>query len=163
MSVMLLFICDAMLGRVCRWLRLLGYEADYEPDESDDTLLMKAEKLKGILLTRDQQLYMRAKREGVEAFYVEGDDFYSQLSSIVLKFKLRLQVDPSISHCPKCGGKIVSVAKESVAGVVPRTTLKRHNEFWVCEKCGKVYWKGGMWKSMLRVVEKIKERSGGGY
>ncbi|MBS7287270.1 MAG: hypothetical protein KIH01_00585 [Candidatus Freyarchaeota archaeon] len=147
-----------MLGRVCRWLRLLGYVAYYDLGRDDESLLEMVETSERVLLTRDLNLYRRALKRGVRAFYVEGDDFYDQLWSVAREFKLRLEIDPERSFCPRCGGKIRGARREEVAGFVSLSTLERYEEFWVCTSCGKVYWKGAMWRSMNRVLEKIKSK-----
>lgn len=152
------FVCDAMLGRVCRWLRLLGYETYYNPKEDDESLLEKAKTLGYTLLTKDLHLYKRALKCGVKVFYVEGDDFYDQLGRIVRAFGLRLEIDPTRSFCPKCGGKIRNIDKLRVASLVPQSTLKRYSEYWICTSCGKVYWKGVMWRSMNIVVERVRTK-----
>ncbi|MEM1512455.1 MAG: Mut7-C RNAse domain-containing protein [Candidatus Jordarchaeales archaeon] len=156
MLAILLFVCDAMLGRVCRWLRLLGYAAYYDPKGDDEYLLEKVVASRGILLTRDLHLYRRALKHGVRAFYVEGTSFYEQFWSVAREFKLRLEVDPRCSFCPKCGGKIREAKGDEVAGIIHPSTLERYGEFWVCTSCGKVYWKGAMWRSMNKVLEKIR-------
>lgn len=155
-SVILQFVCDAMLGRVCRWLRLLGYEVYYDPGGSDDSLIEVAEKCGGVLLTRDMHLYRRALRQGVRAFYVENDDFYDQFHKIACEFNLKLEIDPNRSFCPKCGGKVREAGREEVYGLLPPGILEKYKEFWICTSCGKTYWKGFMWKSMKKVLDKVR-------
>jgi len=130
--------------------------AYYDPKEDDESLLEKVAASGGFLLTKDLHLFKRALRHGIKAFYVNGISFYDQLWSIAREFKLRLDVNPERSFCPKCGGKIREAKKDEVVGLVPPSTLERYDEFWICASCGKVYWKGAMWRSMNRVLEKIK-------
>lgn len=140
-------------------MRLLGYLACYDLGEDDESLLERVKASEEVLLTRDLNLYRRALKRGVRAFYVEGDDFYDQLWRVAREFRLRLEISPDRSFCPKCGGRIRSARKEEVASFVPPNTLERYEEFWVCASCGKVYWKGAMWRSMNRVLEKVKSKN----
>lgn len=137
-------------------MRLLGYEVYYDPDGCDDFLIKVAEKSGGVLLTRDMHLYRRALRHGVKAFYVENDDFYDQFHKIACEFKLNLEIDPSRSFCPKCGGKVREAEKDEVVDHLPPSILEKYGEFWICTSCGKTYWKGSMWKSMKKVLEKVR-------
>ncbi|PJB21075.1 MAG: hypothetical protein CO114_07255, partial [Euryarchaeota archaeon CG_4_9_14_3_um_filter_38_12] len=48
------FVADIMLGRLARWMRLLGFDVLY-PDTSDDKELLKFADER-IILTRDKEL-----------------------------------------------------------------------------------------------------------
>lgn len=52
-TVELRFACDAMLGRLARWLRLLGYDTFYSSEIKDAELLEVCSQGNWILLTRD--------------------------------------------------------------------------------------------------------------
>jgi len=55
------FIADCMLGKLARWLRVLGYDAAYERRISDDDLVRRARSEGRILLTRDTRLVRRRR------------------------------------------------------------------------------------------------------
>jgi hypothetical protein len=50
------FMADSMLGRLARWLRILGYDVVYETSISDDDLIAKALRENRIILTMDREL-----------------------------------------------------------------------------------------------------------
>ncbi|MEJ2242600.1 MAG: DUF5615 family PIN-like protein [Candidatus Bathyarchaeota archaeon] len=65
------FITDGMLGKITRWLRMLGHDVNYFRSTDDKKLVELAKKEKRVLLTRDRELVKRAKGLGAEAVLVE--------------------------------------------------------------------------------------------
>jgi uncharacterized protein with PIN domain len=151
------FVVDGMLGSFTRWLRLLGYEAEYFKGSSDEFLLERAASLNATLLTRDEELFRRARARGLQAFFVEGDDEVERLSSVAGRFGLRLDVDEVLSRCPTCGSSLKRVDIDEVLDRVPKGTLRHYSEFWGCTGCGKVYWRGGHWKKINETLERARK------
>jgi len=154
------FVVDAMLARLARWLRMMGYDtlcaADMPVD--DDDLLNIALDESRILLTRDRGLYERARAADVPAVYVEGRDIVDQLAQLVRELNIELREAPSTVVCPSCNGRLVEVDRRDVVGLVPGTVLDTHHRFWACQSCGQIYWEGNHWKKIRETVKKVKER-----
>ena len=154
------FVADAMLGKLARWLRMMGYNtlcaADMPVD--DDDLLNIALDENRILLTRDQELYRRAKEMKILAVYLNGKDIVDQLVQLVQEINLELQNSPSTLVCPSCNGRLVEVSKRDVVGLVPATVLDTHDRFWICQSCGQIYWEGNHWKKIRETVRRVRER-----
>lgn len=148
------FVTDGMLGKLTRWLRMLGHDVEYTSSLDDKELAEKAKKENRILLTRDLKLYQQAVAKGTEAFLVESPNQTSNLANIAKRFKFELEIDVKLSRCPKCNSKIRSVSKSSVADKIPETTSSNYDEFWQCQGCGQVYWRGAHWK---RIEKTLKE------
>jgi uncharacterized protein with PIN domain len=144
------FLLDGMLGRLTRWLRMIGCEACYHKSSSDADLLKRAKENCLVLLTCDLQLYRTAIARDVECFLVEGTDEPEQLASLAARFNLKLSIDAERSRCPTCGSRIKPVKKEEIASRIPPTTFKLYQSFWICTKvsCAKVYWHGSHWKKI---------------
>jgi uncharacterized protein with PIN domain len=127
------FVADAMLGKLARWLRIMGYDtlcaADMPVD--DDDLINIALDEKRILLTRDKDLYHRAIDAGVRAIYVASTDIVSQLVQLVKLADLELRDEPAKTICPSCNGSLMPVSKFEVRGMVPATVLDTHDKFWI--------------------------------
>ena len=68
------FVADGMLGKLARWLRMMGHDVIYSVEFNDSELLELAKKEERVLLTRDLELYKRAIGKGIDAYYVEGED-----------------------------------------------------------------------------------------
>jgi hypothetical protein len=154
------FLLDGMLGKLTRWLRMLGYEASYENDRTDDDLLSIAKEGSFILLTSDEELYRTATFRGVQSFLIRGRNEPERLAELAERYKLRLEIDTRESRCPDCGSLIKETPKRNVEDSIPPATFKVYNAFWVCTNpnCAKVYWQGSHWKKIeqtLRAAKKI--------
>ena len=145
-----------MLGRLSRWLRMLGCDIKYYSDASDDILLSIAADEDCVLLTSDAELFQRACGRGLKSLFVEGGSEVERLASVARRFNIRLEVDMSISRCPTCGSTLHSREKETILEKIPSGTLRHYNEFWVCDGCRKIYWQGAHWKKINETLNKAK-------
>jgi uncharacterized protein with PIN domain len=151
------FIVDGMLGKLTRWLRMLGHNVKYSNKLDDAQLIAIAKKEKRVLLTRDLELYQQATAKGVQAFYVDGKTEAERLAQIAKKFGISLEIDMAVSRCPKCNAQVKPTSKENVKGKVEETTFAYYNEFWECPKCGQIYWQGAHWTRIRRTLEEAKK------
>jgi uncharacterized protein with PIN domain len=151
------FIADGMLGKLTRWLRMLGHNVKYSNKLDDAQLMVIAKKERRILLTRDLELYQQATAKDVNAFYLEGTTEAERLAQLAKRYKIPLNIDLKISRCPKCNARVKPIPKESVEDKVEETTFKFYDEFWQCPKCGQVYWQGAHWTRIRKTLEEAKE------
>ena len=144
------FLADAMLGRLARWLRILGYDAEYFPGEDDD-LLRQARREGRVLLSRDTRLLQR-RSAGVRApladadalpphLLIESDRVMEQLRQVVMALHLNLALPPA-HRCSCCNVVLEPRDKVEVAGLVPEFVWSRHQAFWACPHCRRIYWAG---------------------
>jgi uncharacterized protein with PIN domain len=150
------FITDGMLGKLTRWLRLLGHDVEYANDIDDKKLMNIAQKEKRILLTQDLELFQQATARGIDAFLVEGRTETERLACMTEKYRFPLEIDIAISRCPKCNAGIKPVSKSEAAEKIPKTTFTYYSEFWGCIKCGQIYWRGAHWKRITKTLEEAK-------
>jgi uncharacterized protein with PIN domain len=151
------FITDGMLGKLTRWLRLLGFDVEYANDMEDKKLMTKAEKDKRILLTCDLELFQQANAHGVDSFLVEGRTEAERLACLAKKYEFPLEIDITVSRCPKCNAQIKKVSKDSIVEKVEEATFTYYNEFWQCSICGQIYWQGAHWKRIANTLDEAKE------
>jgi uncharacterized protein with PIN domain len=147
-----------MLGKLARWLRMMGHDVKYSNYFRDDELLSVAKNEKRILLTRDFALYQQAVSKNIEAFYVEGNTESERLSEIAHRFGIPLEIDLEVSRCPKCGHSLSPVNRDNVAGKVEKNTLLYYHEFWICLNCGSVYWQGAHWTNIRATIDEAKKK-----
>jgi uncharacterized protein with PIN domain len=146
-----------MLGRLTRWLRILGQDVKYSNKLDDAALIATAKKERRTLLTRDFELYKQATANGAEAFYVEAETGEEKLTEVAKRFNLSLNVDMTVSRCPKCNSRLRPVSKDRIADEVGESTFAHYEEFWKCRRCGQVYWQGAHWKGIRTKLEKTKQ------
>lgn len=126
-----------MLGKLARWLRILGYDTAYDPSLTDEATMKKAMDEGRVLLTKDSRLHKMACRSGVRSFLMGEDDNHGMLREIS-----QLLTEPSPgSRCPACN--ILLIEAET-----PGKDRKR----WRCPSCTKLYWHGSHWKGIKRTL-----------
>ncbi len=146
-----------MLGKLTRWLRMLGQDVEYTGSMADKTLIQKAKKTNCILLTRDLQLFQQAIARGAETFLIEGTNEAENLASLAKRFKFKLEINLETSRCPKCNAQIRSVSKDSVIKRIPETTSTYYNKFWECPNCKQIYWQGAHWKRIEKTLREARK------
>jgi uncharacterized protein with PIN domain len=150
------FVLDGHLGRLARYLRMLGFDSRYDRNARDAVLARLAADEDRILLTRDRGLLKRSiVRHG---YLVRDDDPRRQLREVVARYGLASRATP-FSRCVRCNGSIRPVEKaevlERLAGE-PRT-LRYFEEFGRCESCGAIYWPGSHYERMSRLLDEVLE------
>ncbi|MBS7657145.1 Mut7-C RNAse domain-containing protein [Candidatus Bathyarchaeota archaeon] len=151
------FLADGMLGKLTRWLRMLGCDVKYYNDLEDEELIKIAKNENRVLLTRDIQLYKRAVAEHAQVFLVKCSTETERLTEVAQHFNLNLEIDVNNSRCPKCNAKLKSVLKDEVAEKVPKSTLRFFNDYWICLNCGQVYWQGSHWQKIKQKLSEAKD------
>ena len=139
------FWCDAMLGGLARWLRAAGYDAAWQEGIDDAELLRRALADDRVLLTSDTGLLacgaVRAGR--VRALLVPHG-----LSKVeALRFVLdRLGLRRREPRCMACGGRLAAIPKEAARPEAPPRTFAWCDQFYRCQRCAKLFWRGTHWK-----------------
>jgi len=142
-------LCDHMLGTLARWLRFMGYDTAYPGPMDDSELIAKAREEGRILITRDKELAARLPG----SLRVRSDVLEEQIRELAKVLPLRL-VDP-LSRCSLCNVLLEPVGAEEVRSLVPEGVLSRHQEFWRCGSCGRVYWQGSHWDKMVERLNSL--------
>ena len=148
------FITDGMLGKLTRWLRMLGQDVEYSRSLNDEQLIKTAKAENRILLTRDLKLYQLARKRGVNTTLVRGATEAEKLASLAKRFNFKLEIDVTVSRCPKCNTPVKSISKDKIVDMIPETTSTYYDEFWECPGCGQIYWRGSHWR---RIEKTLKE------
>jgi hypothetical protein len=146
------FIADAMLGKLVKWLRVLGVDVSYNPRATDDELLRGAAEEERVLLTRDRRLANR--RGAYRRLLIESDYYHEQVRQVVRQFGL----DPNrhiFSRCLRCNTPLSPVAGATVAAKVPPYVYATQTTFKYCPTCARIYWSGTHRSNMLRQLQAI--------
>ncbi|PYS48259.1 MAG: hypothetical protein DMG13_25955 [Acidobacteria bacterium] len=142
------FIADVMVGRLARWLRVLGFDVAYSNAYEDDEIVRIAEQEKRIILTRDTGL--AARRNRAECLLIQSGDYREQIRQVLGKFDLR---NFSVfSRCLKCNVALKDIDKESVFEQVPPYVYLTQEHFAICPSCSRIYWHGTHADRMLKQI-----------
>jgi len=153
------FLADAHLGRLARYLRLLGFDTRYGNDPGDRALAELSTREHRILLTRDRALLMR--REITHGCYIRAGRPLAQLAYVLERCDLHRLMRP-FTRCMKCNAPLQQVSKAEVLEQLLPATRAHYEEFWRCCGCGQVYWKGGHYARLQELVQGVLEYSSSG-
>ena len=153
------FIVDSMLGKLARWLRILGYDTYYNPIISDEDILAKALSERRILVTRDRELAIRAEKIGIECFLAGTTNISDILSKLNRRYSIRLEIDFNSTRCPKCNAELALANKSEISRYCPEYILKKYDIFLICRKCNSIYWPGRHFKNILKTLEEARRKS----
>ncbi|MEO0248277.1 MAG: Mut7-C RNAse domain-containing protein [candidate division WOR-3 bacterium] len=143
------FLVDQNAGKLCRWLRFLGFDAELASGSVYD-LGARAAREARVLLTRNRRA---GELPLAKSLVLLSDDPKEQLRQVVEEFGLRKEFKP-FSRCPVCNAELEPAEREAVKDMVPPHTYATHEEFSRCPVCGRIYWEGS---HVERVREIMKE------
>lgn len=154
-----LFIVDAMLGKLAKKLRLLGYDSLYSSNMDDDKIIQLTKNENRILITKDVPLCHKAKKQQILAVQITSDDEIEQFLEINEKASFgKCTVGGGSSRCPVCNGELQHIEKNDVFEKVPTGVFENMKDFWKCTKCEKIYWEGTHIKNLQQFTMKLNER-----
>lgn len=151
------FLADVMLGRLARWLRVLGYDTLYSSDAEDAALARRAQVEDRILLTRDREL---ARRRGIRVVLLSDDRVAEQLRQVLQELGLRSQT--AFSRCIECNIVLADLDRGAAQARVPPYVFNTHDRFRQCPRCGRTYWRGTHWAHMVETLESADWQPGDG-
>jgi hypothetical protein len=151
----MIFVADCMLGRLARWLRVLGFDVLYFPRIEDTALLGVARREGRALLTRDTGLVERTG--GHPALLVASEKWEDQLVQVLEAFGLKDRVAPH-TRCLDCNAPLKPLPKERVKNLVAPFVVERAEALALCPACGRVFWKGSHADDMDARIRKIMKR-----
>lgn len=133
------FILDSNLGRLARYLRLIGFDCLYRNDYADAEVAEIASRQRRTVLTRDRLLLRR--KIITHGYFVRSVLPKVQVREVMKRFDLYRSVAP-FSRCIRCNGELSAVSKEQIAARLEPLTQKHYHAFKVCGGCGQIYWEG---------------------
>jgi len=149
------FILTPELGRLCRWLRILGYDAYYFRGR-DSSLIVKALEEDRIIVTRRRKL---AEESAVKKIIIHHDLLKNQLKELKETLKLNFNTVDLFSRCAECNAQIKKVDRESVRNKVPEYVYETQEVFYKCPKCKRVFWQGTHWELARKYLGELLDDS----
>jgi uncharacterized protein with PIN domain len=145
------FIVDCMLGRLAKWLRILGYDTIYWRGNDPQVLM---EKGRGrILLTRNTKFPHGGSFQGIIVVREDNPDL--QLRSVMRKLSLKVDEQRIFSCCLICNRELEKMPKQEVEGRVPEFIFSTYSEFRSCPECSRIYWKGSHQDNIRKKIAEL--------
>lgn len=144
------FICDAMLGKLVKYLRILGLDTIYA------TSLAQLANYK----SEDEPPYFFTKRKAQKiaynnCIYVKSDNAIDQLTEIKNIIKPHIDTKTLMNRCITCNALLSDVEKADIERLVPEFIFHRYDSFRTCQSCKKIYWEGSHVEHMRGLVKEI--------
>ncbi len=151
-SSMILFACDVMLGKLARWLRILGYDTLYEPDRPVKDLFD--------VINDEERIFLTCRKKDLDDFPLENilqiksRYFNEQLIQVVIHFKLTFR-SRIFTRCINCNTPVKNVNKKEIIHQLPLLVKEFYEIFYICPGCKKVYWDGTHYKNSVNKLRNI--------
>ncbi len=148
-SARIKFLADAMVGRLAKWLRLLGYDTKYANGITDSDLLEIAESEGRTILTRDTLLTRQKRCRNY--IFIRSDHWREQLKQVYVE--AGLNCDAVLTICVFCNTPLQPVDKQSLGSFVPAYVYRTQENFSQCGNCSRIYWPA---THVSRILDELK-------
>jgi hypothetical protein len=145
------FLLSQELGRLSKWLRILGFDAEYQRENNPSSLIIHALREGRIILTRNHRL---PKARGVKIIILQKEKIKEQVAEVLRLLDIQPRKENMFSRCTLCNKELAGIDKAKVGDKVPEYVFKTQENFFQCPQCQRIYWQGTHWGN---VVETLKE------
>ncbi len=146
------FVADVHLGRLAKYIRLLGFDTVYDKELEDSKIINISLSEKRIILTRDLGILKHSKI--TRGYWIRSTAPIKQVTEVVDRFSLKSLFRP-FTRCLRCNALIIDVPKEVIEGRLLPKTKKYYNRFQICPDCGRVYWEGSHFEKMKLFIDEL--------
>ncbi|MFA5403775.1 MAG: Mut7-C RNAse domain-containing protein [Ignavibacteria bacterium] len=148
------FICDVQLGRLARFLRMLGFDTSYNNKNNVKDIIKISNEDKRTILTRN--IFLLRNSLIVRGYWIRSQYPHRQIVQVIHYSDLLSQIKP-FCRCSECNGYLEPVPMEKIMDRLQPNTKKYFNEFHKCNSCDKIYWKGSHFKKIVDLSENIRK------
>jgi uncharacterized protein len=150
------FIVDNNVGKLAKWLRIMGYDAVLFSEADDSRMVKIALAENRVILTKDSQIMKRrlVTSGRLKAVLIKDDDVRAQLKQVVAALNLGYHFRP-FSICLECNRELIEKSKEVVRDLIPPYVFKTQEQYMECPSCHRLYWRGTHWQAMSRELDKL--------
>jgi uncharacterized protein with PIN domain len=149
------FVVDCNLGRLARYLRLLGFDCVYRNDYQDADVARISQQQHRIVLTRDRRLLQHSVID--HGLFVRATQPKLQVREVLKRLDLYRLARP-FTRCSRCNGRLEVVSKESVDALLQPKTRRYYDSFRQCPDCHRVYWQGSHYARTLELIKEFLEQ-----
>jgi len=153
------FIVDNNVGKLVKWLRIMGYDTLFFGGSSDSGMIAIALNEDRVILTRDTQIMKRrvVTSGQLKAILITSDEPELQMRQVIDTLNLNCQFRP-FSLCLECNQPLVERSKEQVKDLVPPYVFQTQSQYVECPACHRIYWRGTHWQAMTKKLKKFMNK-----
>jgi len=152
------FIVDNNVGKLARWLRVIGYDTLLFKEKDDGKMIELALNEGRVILTRDTQITKRrlVTDGALKAILIKHDEPKAQLRETVKALNLNYYFRP-FSLCLECNQMLISRRREEVQNLVPSRVFETQEQYMECPSCRRIYWQGTHWQAMVKELRELTQ------
>ena len=152
------FIVDHNVGKLAKWLRMLGYDSLFFDGSDDSHMVARAMAEGRVILTRDTEIMKRRLITSgrLKAVLIDSEVPEQQMQQLMDTLNLKRRFKP-FTLCLECNQPLIERKHEEVKDSVPPYVYKTQREYMECPACHRIYWKGTHWQAMLRKLERFSK------
>ena len=152
------FIADHNVGKLAKWLRVMGYDTRFFDGSDDSRMIATALAENRVILTRDTGIMKRrlVTSGRLKAVLIASDEPELQMKQVLRELGLNIHYNPFIL-CLECNQPLVARSREQVKERVPPYVFKTQEQYMECPACHRIYWRGSHWQAMSRKLEKMAQ------
>jgi uncharacterized protein with PIN domain len=150
------FIVDHNVGKLVKWLRMLGYDTEFFTGEDDWRMVINAHREDRIILTRDTGIMKLGIVDSgrVNAILIASDEPEEQIRQVIKSLDLDLS-GGLFTRCMECNTPLERRTVDEVKDRIPPYVYKTRDEYMGCPACNRIYWKGTHWQAMIEKLNKL--------
>jgi len=143
------FVLDVHLGKLARYLRMLGFDSVYDNLYDDKEINRISGNEKRSVLTRDRKLLMRKDLE--RGYWIRSEMILDQVAEVIRRFDLVNSIR-CYTVCTLCNGVLHIVDEATVRMKFPGYRFLPGTVFYRCVKCSHLYWSGSHTERFEKVI-----------
>jgi len=148
------FIADVHLGRLARYLRMMGFDVLYKNDFDDNEIVHLSLSERRAILTKDRGILKR--NEVTHGCWIRSTKVKEQVKEVIKRFDLKNNIK-EFSRCIECNSVLKPISKSEIINCIPPKVSKSQTDFYQCSDCNKNYWKGTHYQKMLSFIQSVKD------
>ena len=151
------FMVDNNVGKLAKWLRIMGYDTLFFNGRNDANMIATALAQGRVILTKDTQIMKRrvVTKGWLKAIFINSDEPELQMRQVIDTLNLDCQLRP-FTICLECNQPLVERSKEEVRDLVPPYVFQTQSQYMECPACHRIYWRGTHWQAMTKRLEKFR-------
>ena len=150
------FFADNNVGKLAKWLRMMGYDTRFFNGGDDSSMIAVALAEDRVILTRDTQIMRRrvVTSGQLKAILIQTDEPERQMRQVIDILNLDCQFRP-FTICLECNQPLVPRTREQVKDMVPPYVFQTQVQYVECPTCHRIYWRGTHWQAMTGKLSKF--------
>ena len=148
----LYFAADRTLGKLAKWLRILGFDTTFEIDYAAKTYYEHMDKDR-IVLTRTGTI--KKQFSDRRLVFITSNYLDKQLRQVIDELGIRRADIRPFSRCIQCNLPIVDMDPDDACGLIPDYICETHQEFQQCPQCRRIFWPGSHTKRSFKKIKHL--------